>query len=91
MTSSKNCLCFSRHCPIGFNFSVSGLSKCYAILSDRANWTTAQKRCKGLHRNAQLAVIMNKREQSAIYMIILEHGMTPSFIYLLMPSSTLER
>lgn len=62
-----------RPCPAGFNYSVAGFPKCYAVLSDRVNWDTAQQICRQLHSKAQLAVIISSREAQITAEILRNH------------------
>lgn len=70
---------FSVHCPVGFNYSVAELSKCYAVLSERVDWNTAQQKCRQLHINAQLIVINDSREAQITSEILQDHGIIPLY------------
>lgn len=69
---------FSLDCPSGFRYGGSGFSKCYAVISDRLNWNTAQQKCEQMH-NGQLAVFMNSREEQIAYQILRNHGINAYF------------
>src|SRR6218665_3306628 len=61
---------FSSLCPRGFNYTVSGFLKCYAVLTQTGPWDAAQKRCRQLHKDSHLAVINRASEQQIISKII---------------------
>lgn len=60
----------TRSCPVGFNYSVDGIPKCYSVVTRKFSWDAAQAACRQLHPKAHLAVVNSALENQIIQEIL---------------------
>lgn len=57
-------------CPAGFGYTVEGIPKCYAVVTQKLGWDGAQANCRQLHPKAHLVVINSALENQVIQEIL---------------------